>query len=429
MGWALGLVPAAAGGGWAAFEWLGRRSAKGRSEGDPWADPQLEVIAWLCFAGEQRAAFALDRLLDSPTPNGPARLLRACLSMETGSWKEVQWHLAFPGVAGTPEARLLLALAERQPRASNWRHAFFAVWRELGKPDFRKSTLLPPPLEWNIVLADTEAAWKDANEAQRFALVVLYPRMAESRQEWVLEQVRASSSLPLLLALHEALLSFGAQVPLRQRLLPAVVDRLGQLAGPSPRTLQLALISFLAGSALKAPLTRHDLEALDKLSALPEWKQPSSEQFFLEMRALFEGLLAAPGHHAWSVVSKAQGVFLGMWLMQRAKASQELLSEDERRWMGRLLWDMGTRLRQQPSDLELDMGLRLQMRGSELTEHVPSKETSIAAWMELGRWEDAVKMAAFKRWPLASLQEESCEPRARNELVWMQAFAGKNELP
>jgi hypothetical protein len=118
-----------------------------------------------------------------------------------------------------------------------------------------------------------------------------------------------------------------------------------------------------------------------------------------------------------------------MWLMYRARASKARLTEDEQRWMGRLLWEVGTRLVGQHSNRELDMGLRLQMLGSELTQHVPSREDSIARWVELGRWEVAVKQAAYHRWPLASLQEESQEPRARNERVWMQAFAGQGSLP
>ncbi|MGZ3457086.1 MAG: hypothetical protein ACXU86_01135, partial [Archangium sp.] len=59
----------------------------------------------------------------------------------------------------------------------------------------------------------------------------------------------------------------------------------------------------------------------------------------------------------------------------------------------------------------------------------PSRVECLGMWVELGRWEDAVKQAAYDRWPLASLQEEACEARARNEHVWMKAFAGKNELP
>ncbi|MFE8600956.1 hypothetical protein [Archangium violaceum] len=40
-----------------------------------------------------------------------------------------------------------------------------------------------------------------------------------------------------------------------------------------------------------------------------------------------------------------------------------------------------------------------------------------------------MKKAAYDRWPIGPLREESCEHRARNELAWMQAFAGTGELP
>jgi hypothetical protein len=349
--------------------------------------------------------------------------------MEAGEWGRAKAHLAFPGLRDTPEGRLLLALAERRPGASEWRHAFFEVWHSLGKPDFRKSTLLPPPLESHFVIADIRAAMNPKAGDRRFALGVLDPEtLSYPYQEGVLENVRACTSVPLLMALCVQLLPLHALLPLRKELLPPVVERLGQLAGPAP-TLQLGLVSFVAGSSPTAPFSRADLEALEKLVSLPEWKQPTSEAFFREMRALLDGLLPAPGHHAWVLASHAQGVLLGTWLLQRARASKAHLNEDEQRWLGRLLWDAGARLREQRSDLELDMGLRLQLNGSELTHHPPSMEQSIAAWMELGRWEDAVKQAALYRWPLASLQEECCEPRARDELVWMKAFAGGNALP
>jgi hypothetical protein len=430
--WGLGLGTAAVGGGgWVAFEWLGGRQVRARVEADQeaWANPFTQRVAWACFSGHPDARIGVDMLFQS-SPSRPAWLLGACLSMEKGEWSEVRRQLDIPKMREAPEARLLRALAERRPHATDWRHAFLETWTALGRPDFRKSTLLPQPLEWNLVLGDTAPAWKIATEAQRFPLAVLAPTLAEPGPQWMLAQVRASSSVPLLMALHEQLHGLDeANMPLRQLLLPRVEERLGQLTGSFPQSLQLALVSFLAGSPLEAPFERRDLEALDKLVELTEWKQPSTERFFLELRSLFDGLLLAPGHHAGLVASMSQGVFLGTRLMYRAKASKAHLTEDEQRWMGRLLWEVGTRLCGQRSDRELDMGLRLQMFGSELTQHVPTREDCIARWGELGRWEDAVKQAAYHRWPLASLQEESQEPRARNEHVWMQAFAGQGALP
>ncbi|WNG46898.1 hypothetical protein F0U60_24295 [Archangium minus] len=425
--WALGLAPVVAGGGWAASEWLGGREVVGTG-GDTWSERDQEA-AWFCFAGHPDASFKVELRFSSPTPNPRARLLRACLSMQEGRWDSARRALAFPEVRNTPEARLLLELAERRPSAPDWRHAFFEAWQALGRPDFRKSLLLPAPLALNYLLADIGAVWGSADEIRRFSLAVLHLVWAEPRQEWMLEQVRASSSVPLLMALREQLIALEEQAPVRQFLLSEVEARLGQLAGSSPRTLQLALVSFLAGKPLTAPFERRDLEELETLVALPDWKQPASEPFFLEMRALFDGLMPTPAHHAFLLASSAQAASLGSWLIQRARASKAHLSEDEQRWMGRLLWEVGARLYEQRSAVEMDMGLRLQVFGSELTQHVPTRERCIAAWVELGRWEDGLKQAGFYRWPLLSLQEESCESRIRDERAWMKAFAGTGELP
>ena len=425
------MVPVVAGGGWVATEWLDGRwdGPKQESDEEAWADSFTYGVSLACFSNNPLVESGLGSLLQSSMPSRPARLLGACRALETGNGNRVRWHLAAPGIRDTPEARLLLELAERRPHAPDWRHAFFDTWQALGRPDFRKSTILPQPLGMNLVLDDIEARWETATEAQRFALVPLHLSGMEPHQEWILEQVRASSSVPLLMALREQLLGLGAEAPLHQRLLPPVEERLGQLAGPSPQTLQLALVPFLAGSAFNAPFERRDLEALEKLVTLPVWKQPSSETFFLEMRTLFDGLLLAPGHHALLMASSAQSESLGAWLMSRAKVSKAHLTGTDPQWLGKLLWEVGARLREQGSNLEMDLGLKLQMLGSALTGHSSTREQSIGAWMELGQWEDAVKQAAFYRWPLASLQEESCAPRARDERLWMKAFAGRGELP
>lgn len=428
LGWALGLAPLAAVGGWAAYDWLEERARKPKFE-VAWSNPHYDAALWACFAGDPKASKLVEIVFDWPEPNALCRLLRACLSMEAGEWAQARTNLSFPGLRESPEGRLLLALAERRPRAADWRHAFFDAWHSLGKPDFRQSTLLPPPLESNLVIADIRAARKPQAGERRLAMGVLDTNtLSYPYDEGLLEDVRACTSVPLLMALYMQLLALDERLPLREQLLSPVVERLGQLAGPAP-TLQLGLVSFLAGSSPTAPFSRADLEALEKLVALPEWKQPSSESFFREMRTLLEGSLPAPGHHAWVLTSMAQGVYLGTWLLERARASKAHLNEDEQRWLGRLLWDTGARLRGQRSDRELDMGLRLQKNGAELMQHSQGWHQSLAAWVELGRWEDAVKQAALYRWPLASLQEECCEPRARDEPAWLKAFADANVLP
>jgi hypothetical protein len=446
--WALGLVPVVAAGGWASFKWLGQRErsveegGEGPEDGweveggrvlkggptgktqskEEWAALLTRQAATYCFLGYASASPKLNLALKAVPSHAPARLMYACWYMHKGNWELARSLLSDASVRDTLETRFLLELAERRTRAPDWIQAFFETWKALGRPDFSKSTLLPEPLEWNHVMLETYTRSPE-DEAWRLPMAVLNPAFAEHERQWVLEQVRACSSVPLLMALHEHLSALEEQDPPRPFLLPAVQERLGQLVGPSPKTLQLALVFFLAGSPPTVPFTRRDLEALEKIVALREWKQPSSESFYREMRERVD-VLYAPGHHAWALATFAQGVSLGSSLLQRARSSKAHLTEDEQRWMGRLLWEVGARLREQPSRLELETGLRLQMFGSELTQHSPSRSDCIALWGKLGQWEETVKQAAFYRWPLAPLHEESCEPRARDELAWMRSFAG-----
>jgi len=332
--------------------------------------------------------------------------------------------LMWPEVKHTPEARLLLELTERRSQAMDWRHAFFESWDALGRPDFSKSTLLPEPLEDAYVLAFVH---DEQPPLQGLPLLTIIPEQ-EGFLEWGPGQVRASDSVPLLMALRERLLTLGVETPARQQLFPVAEERLGQLTSSSPPTLQLALRAFLAERPPEALFQRRDLEALEPLVTLA-WKQPASEHFFQQVHESLKDMLLMPGHHAFLLATWAQGVSLGQELQRRARASAPHLDEDERRWMGRLLWEVGARLREQHSRLELERGLLLQVYGSELTGHGPTRMESIDLWVELGRWEEALKRSGFKCWPLASLHEECCETRIRDEHLWLQAFAGRNALP
>ncbi|MCY1082606.1 hypothetical protein [Archangium lansingense] len=423
---ALGLVSAAAVGSQLALD--GFDEEKASADEDPWANLSQQRI-WLCFAGHRGAYSFLDRLLQPPIhrTNAPARLMRACLYLEHGSLDAMRHDLRWPEVKHTPEAALLLALAERRSRSPDWRHAFFESWDALGRPDFSKSPLLPEPVEDTHLLPLVHDEKLPFKGPQGLPLLTVIPEQ-EGFLEWGPGQVRASDSVPLLMALRERLALLGAEEPARQQLLPAAEARLTQLTSSTPSTLQLALRTFLAERPPEALLQRRDLEALEPLVSL-EWKQPSSEPFFQEMRESLKDVLLLPGHHAFLLATWAQGVSLGQELQRRARASAAHILEDERRWMGRLLWEVGARLREQRSRLELERGLLLQVYGSELTGHSPTRMESIDLWVELGRWEEALKRSGFKRWPLASLHEESRAPRLYDEHTWLKAFAGKNPLP
>jgi hypothetical protein len=424
--WTLGLTPILAGGGLTTIRW------KRKSEDEARAAPLTQAAAYSLFANQPEAMGHIEKALHASSTYAPALLLRACAELEGGNEAAARSTLAQASLRDTPEAELLLELAARRPGAPDWRHAFFDTWKALGHPDFAKSELLPEPLEPGILLDLPEESYAQADEARRFTLAVLAQDRCHGKCLFeVEEQFMKTSSVPLLVSCHEQL-SGGANPNRRELLLPPILDRLRELAGPSPRSLQLALLLFfqtLDERPSSALFNRGDLASLEKLLSIPEWKPVSNEQHFQQMHAHFDGLLDAPGHHAWRMVLLAQGPSLGSTLLARAQASKDQLSDDEQRWLGQLLWEFGTRIRKERSHPELDLGIRLQMAGSELSRYVPDKEASVDRWVELGFWEKAVARAGCYRWPLPSLQEDFYAARARGEDTWMQAFAGVGALP
>ncbi|MFP2928393.1 hypothetical protein ACLESO_25005 [Pyxidicoccus sp. 3LG] len=424
--WTLGLTPILAGGGLTAFRW------KRKAEEEARAAPLTLAATYYLLAGHPEAERHIENALRASSTYAPALLLRACAEVEAGNAAAARSTLAHPSLRDTPEATLLLELSARRPGSPDWRHAFFDTWKALGHPDFEKSALLPEPVDQSFLLDQPEARYAQADEAQRFALAVLALDRCQSRCVFELEeQLTKTSSVPLLVSVYEQINHGWASPSSRELFLPFVLDRLRELSSPSPRSLQVALLLFFQELEERpsALFNRDDLAALERLLSIPEWKPVSNEQHFQQMRAHFEGLLHAPGHHAWRMVFLAQGSSLGTWLLGRAHASKHQLTDDEQRWMGRLLWEYGVRIRKQRSHSEMDQGIRLQMAGSELSRYVPDKEESVDRWVELGIWEKAVGRAGCYRWPLPSLQEEFCAARARGEDTWMQAFAGVGALP
>ncbi len=251
--WALGLAPIVAGGGWATFKWMEQQDA---ADARARAEQRTQQAAWMCFARHPGTPRELNSALEALKSHAPARLVYACWYMERGEWDLARVYLSHPRLRDTAEARLLMELVERRPRSPDWRHAFFEAWKVLERPDFRKSALLPEPLEVNLLLPFVKVDWERTEESQRFPLAVLVLKELGERLDWGLAQVRASDSVPLLMALREHLVTLDRQTPQQQVLLTVVEERLGQLTGPAPRTLQLALRSFLAGGSPEAPFER-----------------------------------------------------------------------------------------------------------------------------------------------------------------------------
>ncbi|MGZ3461407.1 MAG: hypothetical protein ACXU86_23190, partial [Archangium sp.] len=234
----------------------------------------------------------------------------------------------------------------------------------------------------------------------------------------------------LLAAASDVLSQKSLPAALRQEAVSVLRQRLAQLVEASAPSMQSRLLLLLAGTEAQSPLDMRELAALDELSVLTVWKDTSSTQTFHEARNhLREAGVPDPGARAFQVAERATGASSALLLLRRAEATRDRLSEDERRWMGRMLWRIGGRLAGTPSDLEHSVGLLLMDSGADDLKDPCGQAEALARQDELSASAVALDQAALDRWPLPSLREEVEEARAHNELAWLLSWSGKAPLP
>jgi hypothetical protein len=394
--------------------------------------------AQLLVAGEMtHARKELLAALANKPDDAAALLVLACLELEENHHPEAREVITRlqAVLPERPEPKLLeLLLAHRQrARSSSLGQAFIDAWAALGRPDFEHSPLLP---DADSSLPDDleaeEAAWRRANSAaSRLTLLLASETLSEERASWLLQQVPTLDEPALLAAVSDTLSRHTSLPPaFRQEAAPALRQRLARLVEATPHSMQPRLLLLLVGTEAPTPFSARDLEELDALSTLPSWRDTSYTRTFQEARQHLRELgVPAPTERALLVAGRSTGSSSALLLLRRAEATGKQLSEDERRWMGRMLWRIGTRLADSSSYLEHTVGLLLMESGAEdLNDRCGEAEASTRQ-DELSASVLASYKAALDRWPLPSLRREMEEARARHEANWLRAWLGKTTLP
>jgi hypothetical protein len=278
---------------------------------------------------------------------------------------------------------------------------------------------------------EEEAAWRQTSSAPiRLTLTLASLQLSEERARWLLEQVPTLQEPALLTAASEVLGQSSLPAALRQEALSLLHRQLARLVERSPPSMQPRLLLLLAGTEAESPLTPRELAALDELSGLPVWTANSHTRTFQQARDhLREAGLPTPGARAFLVMERVTGAGSALLLLRRAEATHERLSEDERRWMGRILWRIGSRLTETSSYLEHSVGLLLMDAGADDLRDYCGQEEAYSRQDALGASAVASDKAALERWPLPSLREEMEEARARDEVGWLLSWLERITLP
>jgi hypothetical protein len=249
-------------------------------------------------------------------------------------------------------------------------------------------------------------------------------RRGSTPARWLMVQVPALEDAALVQATAVALLPAELPAPLRDEAREVVRRRLIRLVEASPHVMQPRLVLLWAEAPEESALSHEELERLEAIAALPQWKDTSFWQTFLEARRhLKEAGISYPSMGAYQVALWSNTHGATYFLAKRAEMSRRQLLPGARHRLGRILWNIGSRLSEQSTVMEHLVGLQLMEQGAADLGNEGERER-VARLLEAAKaLRNASDAAALARWPLPSLWEEVAEARARDEWAYRREFA------
>jgi hypothetical protein len=308
---------------------------------------------------------------------------------------------------------------------AGWRQAFLQAWGELGRPSFVDSPWLPefdPAAQGFIPLE----AWMHApsdSDAIRLALVLGSPALSEESARWLIAQVPALEDAALVQATAVALLPAELPATLRDEARTVVRRRLIRLVEDSPQVMQPRMVLLWAEAPDESAFSYEEIERLEPIAALPQWKVTSFWQTFLEARRhLKDAGISYPSMRAYQVALWSNTHGATYLLAKRAEVTRRQFLPGARHRLGRILWNIGSRLSEQSTVMEHLLGLQLMEQGAADLGNKGEGER-VSRLLEAARaLRNASDTAALDRWPLPSLWEEVAEARARDEWAHHREF-------
>ncbi|WP_375766751.1 hypothetical protein NR798_34405 [Archangium gephyra] len=392
------------------------------------------VLLMLLFLREREPVAAHSP--DNPVADtAPALLLRACQALEDARLDEAEEAISRLRTTAPdrPEPLLLRNLLEQRRKllAPGWGQAFLQAWNEVGRPDLRDSSLLPPAFRPKADASSLlSQVWPRASAEALPTLAMAMPSLSEEQARGLLRHLSSLEDTAALVALLDPRRSSLFPEVLHSEAEATLIQRLRWLSRDASRAMLPRLTLLLSGTRGEESFNAQELKTLEAISTLPSWRETSFSQTFLQARGLLrDSALPDAATRAFGVAEQTVGAGVALLLQRRAEASWSHLSAEEQRWLGRMLWHIGQRMAEATSLLEHSVGTLLMELGAEHMGQMCDLE-------QARRRDDMVReglraslAASIERWPLPSLLEDLESSRARHELTWLRAFTGHAELP
>ncbi|NNC06191.1 hypothetical protein HJC10_25490 [Corallococcus exiguus] len=359
-------------------------------------------------------------------PKEPGALMvQACVLLEQGALDAAAQTVARLREVAPEQAegRVLEALVRlrRANPAGEWREAFIAAWIEAGRPDFGVESLLPEGTPgWGPEAI--RAVWRGTQAPDTRLLAALMVGPSQEQQRWIASHLSEVADPDLLRATLETFHSEVMDETARRQIQASLRERLTPLAAES-RESQLPLLMLLEHTAQEAPLTEEELQALERIAALPRYRTTSFARLYsdAERRMKVAGI-QAPVDGAFMAAVGELALVGPMVLFNRAKASTEL-PEEERIRLGRALWTLGERIAEGNTLVERLVGLRQMEQGARLLPGFDVKRAAVTADLARGRaMAAASNQIHLDVWPLPSLHRDWLKASLDNEWKHLSAL-------
>lgn len=377
-----------------------------------------------------KAREALGHALKVAPDYAPALLVQACLALDEG-------HDAEAGAAlerlvalapRSPEVQLLERLRElRKVPGTSWQQAFREAWVSLGRPDLQKSKLLPGAVPLPPDPADAEgekAAWERAtSDDTRLVLALAARRLDEDRLDFLLKQVPRLEDPALYLAVVDTVRGVTLPEALAAEAGKAFREKLEALAKAHPDSLQLQLLVLLGDTEQGTALSPAELDALEKLVAMPQWRQTSyADTYQGARRRLVEAGVADPSAMAMAVAVRSIND-RGTWVLRtRNVGTRGVVDAEGRKRLGRLTRELGLRLAAQNTLMERMTGLQLVRSGAQDMGDEVGVKLAVAQMDALEAGLAAFRKTAMVRWPLHGLTEELMAANVTDETGYLLSY-------
>jgi tetratricopeptide (TPR) repeat protein len=377
-----------------------------------------------------KAREALAQALKVAPDYAPALLVQACLALDEGN--ELEAGAALERLVAlaprSPEVQLLERLRElRKVPGTSWQQAFREAWVSLGRPDLQKSKLLPGAVPLPPDPADAEAekaAWERAtSDDTRLVLALAARRLDEARLDFLLKQVPRLEDPALYLAVMDTLR--GVTLPEAQATEAAKAFRakLEALAKAHPDSLQLQLLLLLGDTEQGTPMSAAELDALEKLVAMPAWRTTSFAGTYQQARQrLVEAGVADPSAMAMAVAMRSIND-RGTWVLRtRNIGTRGVVDAEGRKRLGRLTRELGARLAAQSTLMERMTGLQLTRSGAQDMQDEVGVKLAVTQMDALEAGLAAFRKTAMVRWPLHGLTEELMAANVSDETGYLLSY-------